>query len=92
MVDAILPIALPRASNATSSAALLEAWLGCFAELVAVLDWQTLSSRVLPAVIQLTGTGGEHSVPARCICCRSVWYEAADLHQERLGYRGQVLL
>jgi hypothetical protein len=72
VVGTILPLVLPRSIVAGSSATVLEAWLGCFKELVAALDWQTLHSRVLPAAVLLAGAGGAHSVSSRCLCCRLV--------------------
>ena len=70
VVDLVLPIVLSHAVELSSLIELGEAWEECFGSLVMVLDRQTLHSRVLPAVLALTGSGATHSVPSRCLCSR----------------------
>ena len=70
VVDLVLPIVLPRATEISSTIEVGEAWEVCFGSLVMVLDRQTLHSRVLPAVLGLTGSGSTHSVTSRCLCSR----------------------
>lgn len=84
LVCKLLPLVLPRATNASSPPAVLEAWLACLASLAAIANGDTLRGRLLPAALALGAqqVGGAGALAARCLCARLLGLLAPALGAE----------